>query len=272
MEKKSEISPELSLELKQLSNKDVELWSIAVLIGIVLTIGFVTLIAPNLVWRSGPVRVDSRYLPQLFSGFIVLIALFNIYLFDQRRRLNQMRDRLIRKMMSQENSNAELCDPLTKLFSRSYIELLIPKETARADRDRKSIAFAYVSIDNMKSVVSKFGPVAGDHLLLVFSQLLKGTLRGSDIISRYGNDDFLVLLPDTTEFQAQRAIARLEEAVEKWNRTTDFPYKVQIHAGCCCYHKGHSPDQVISAARHHVGLFHLPTRFEIPTAAVTAVQ
>ena len=272
MDEKLEISPELSLELKQLSNKDVELWSIALLIGLVLTIGFVTLVVPNLMWRSAPVQVNSHFLPQLFSGFIVLIALVNVYLFDQKRRLNQTRDRLLRKLMAQESTHSELCDPLTKLFSRNYLELLIPKETARADRDGKSVAFAFVNIGNMKSVVTKFGSVAGDHLLLVFSQLLKSTLRGSDIVSRYGNDDFLVLLPDTGDAQAQRAISRVQGAVERWNQTTTFPYKVEIQAGWASYSRGMSPEQVISAAKHSVGLLHSSPSVDFSQVLVPAIQ
>ena len=253
MSRQVDASPELTLELKELSSKDVQLWSIAILVGIVLTIGVLTLIAPNLVWRSGPVQVDSRFLPQLFTGFIVLIVLFNVYLFDQRRRLNRTRDRLIRKLMAQDTANTELCDPLTKLFSRHYLELLIPKETARADRDGKSIALVFIVAENMKTVVSKYGTVAGDHLLLVFSQLLKTTLRGSDIISRYSNDDFLVLLPDTSSEQAQRALSRVQDAIERWNQTTTFPYKIEAQFGSATYKRGMAPDEVIASARQSVG-------------------
>jgi diguanylate cyclase (GGDEF)-like protein len=259
MDQRQECTPELALELKDLSSKDVQLWSIAILVGIVLTVGFLTLIAPNLVWRSGPVQVDSRYLPQLFTGFIVLIGLFNLYLLDQKRRLNRTRDRLIRKLMVQETSNNELCDPLTKLFSRHYIDLLIPKETARVDRDGKSISFAFITASNLKSVVTKYGSVAGDHLLLVFSQLLKTTLRGSDIISRYSNEEFLVLLPDTASEQAGTALSRIQRAIERWNDTTVFPYKIEAQFGYAAYERGLSADEVISTARHSVGLtLHLP--------------
>jgi len=254
MQDKAEVSPELSLELKQLSTKDVQLWSIAVLIVVVLTIGFLTLVTPNLMWRSTPVQVDSHYLPQLFLGFIVLIVLFNIYLLDQRRRLNQTRDRLIRKLMAQESSPTELCDPLTKLFSRKYVELLIPKETARADREARSIAFVVVTVSNLKSVIAKFGSVAGDHLLLVFSQLLKTTLRGSDVLSRFTTDEFLVLLPDTDDEQAQRALARVRSAVNQWNESTQFPYKVDFHAGWSSYVRGRVPEAVISDAKNHIRL------------------
>lgn len=272
MDQHSELSPELALELNELSTKDLRLWSIAALVGVVLTVGFITLIAPNLVWRSGPVQVDSRFLPQLFTGFIVLIVLFNIYLMDQRRRLNQTRDRLIRKLMAQDGSNPELCDPLTKLFSRHYLELLIPKETARADRDGKSIAFAVATVSNMKAVVAKFGSVAGDHLLLVVSQLLKSTLRGSDIICRYASEEFLLLLPDTADEQAHRAIGRVKGAFERWNSSTAFPYKVEVQFGLAVYARGVSIDDVIPAARHNVGLMAAIPSIEPYSSTPLAVQ
>jgi diguanylate cyclase (GGDEF)-like protein len=256
--------PELALELKSLSSKDFHLWSITILLGLVLTIGFVALIAPNLVWRSGPLQVDGRFLPQLFFGFIVLIAMFNVYLLDQKRRLSQTRDRLIRKLMASETADSELCDPLTKLFSRNYLELWIPQETARADRDNRSIAFTFVSVNNLKSVIARFGTVAGDHLLMVFAQLLKATLRGSDILSRYGADEFLLVLPDTAEPQAERALTRLQAAVDRWNQTTAFPYKVEIQTGCACYTKGMKAAEVILEARQSVG----PLRPTLETAKV----
>lgn len=267
-----DLSTELSLELKQLSNKDLELWSILVLIGVVVTIGFLTLIAPNLVWRSGPVTVDSHFLPQLFSGFIVLLALFNIYLFDQKRRVNQTRDRLIRKLMAEQSTSSELCDPLTKLFSRSYLDLLIPKEVARADREDKSLGFGYFSIDNSKSVEARFGNVAGEHLLLVFSQVLKSTLRGSDIISRHGQEEFLVLLPGTGDPQTHRAIERVLEAVEVWNHTTAFPYKLEVRAGCSSYSSGSSVEGAIFAAKHNTGILHASCPTGMPSVLVPAIQ
>ena len=272
MEQHSDVSPELALELKELSSRDVQLWSIAALVGLIVTIGFITLVAPNLVWRSGPVQVNSRLLPQLFTGFIVLIVLVNIYLLDQRRRLNQTRDRLIRKLMTQEASNSELCDPLTKLFSRHYLELLIPKETARADRDGKTIAFAMVSVSNVKAVATKFGTVAGDHLLLVASQLLKGTLRGSDIICRYGTDDFLLLLPDTSNIQARRAILRLQGAVERWNSSTTFSYKIEAHFGFSTYSKGMRIDDVILAARQNDGAAAANLQMNMASLEISAVN
>lgn len=270
MDHQSEMSPELGLELKELASRDFQLWSIAALLGVVVAIGFVTLVAPNLIWRSGPVQVDSRLLPQLFSGFIVLIVLFNVYLFDQRRRLDQTRSRLIRKLMAQESSKPELCDPLTKLYSRHYVDLLIPKETARADRDNKPITFIFVTSASMKGAMGKFGNVAGDHLLLVLAQLLRSTLRGSDIVCRYSTEDFMALLPNTALEQAQIAISRIRRAADDWNATTAFPYKLELQVGFASYSKGQSVDEVIFGARHYLGDKSVTTHFESSTEAVLA--
>ena len=111
-----------------------------------------------------------------------------------------------------------------------------------------------INVHLHRNTHSRFGTVAGDHLLLVLSQLLRSTLRGSDIVCRYGNDDFLLMLPDTAETQAQRAMSRVMRAVEKWNETTTFPYKVEIQSGWAAYCRGMAPEQVVASARTSAGV------------------
>ncbi len=233
-----ENSPELSLELQEISSKDLQLWSIAVLVVTVLALGFVALVLPNVMTKSGPVQVNLKFLPQLFSGLLVLIVLFNVYLLDQRHRLNQTRDRLIRKLMKEDSKRNELCDPLTKLFSRPYIDLLIPKEVSRSDRDGCPLTIAFFTIKGIREISAHYGSVTSDHLLMVMSQLLKRTLRGSDLVARNGADDFLAVMPDTSETQAGRAIGRVQMAIGSWNNSTGFEYKLEVNIGFAEYVQG----------------------------------
>lgn len=242
-------SAELSLELQEISSKDLHLWSIAVLVVMVLAIGVVALVLPNLDTRSGPLQVESKLLPQLFSGLLVLIVLFNVYLLDQRRRLNATRNRLIRKLMNESAGRDELCDPLTKAFSRQYIDLLIPKEISRADRERRSLTVAFFTVNSIRVISTRYGSVASDHLLMVLSQLLKGTLRGSDLIARNGTDDFLAVMPDTSEVQAARAIGRVQQAIEGWNDSTRFDYKLEVKIGFAEYVSGANIVDVMAMAK-----------------------
>ena len=242
---------ELEVELRELSSKDGQLWSILTLVAAIVVMGFLALLMPDLLWRTGTLKINVSFLPQLFFGFIVLMALCNLYFLDQRRQLNRTRDRLIRKLIEKENSGSDLCDPLTKQFSKNYLDLLLPKEAARADREGKPIGLSMVSVCNHHEVESKFGEVASDHLLLVITQLLKSTLRGGDIISRHGSDEFLLVLRDTDARQTARVVGRIVQAVETWNCSTSFPYKLVVRAGVACYVRGESLEDVIAASRDY---------------------
>ena len=71
---------EIQQQIQQLSGRDLQLWSIGILVILVLTSGLLAVVLPNLVWAQRMVHVEHLYLPQLFFGLISLILLFNIYL------------------------------------------------------------------------------------------------------------------------------------------------------------------------------------------------
>ena len=76
-------------QLELLGGRDLQLWSIGLLIIVVLAAGFSALILPNMVWKAsiGSLHVQEKYLPQLFYGLISLILLFNAYIILQKRSL-----------------------------------------------------------------------------------------------------------------------------------------------------------------------------------------
>jgi diguanylate cyclase (GGDEF)-like protein len=220
-------SPELDTELRDLGNRDLQLWSMGALVMTVVASGFLGLVAPNLLWKEGAVKVESHYLPQLFTGFIVLVVLFNIYLVNQKRRLNVMRDGLVRRMLltdSGEKSSSR--DHLTGAFNREYALFAIERERKRLDR--APFTALMIDVADFRKVNHRFGSLAGDHLLLVAAQLIRSTFRGSDVVCRFGGDEFVVVMPETTAEQCAPAIARLTQASERWNHTTNFHYSLSF--------------------------------------------
>src|SRR4051812_35728872 len=93
---------EIQAQIQQLSKRDLQLWSIASLVVLVLTGGFLALMAPNLTGGERLLRMGEAYVPQLIFGLICLVVLFNIYLLSQRSNLNSPRRALIGELVLNE--------------------------------------------------------------------------------------------------------------------------------------------------------------------------
>jgi diguanylate cyclase (GGDEF)-like protein len=94
--------------------------------------------------------------------------------------------------------NQSICDALTGLFNRRYMEESLEREFSRASRNKTSLAIVMMDLDHFKRFNDTFGHQAGDTLLRSFGDLLKRNTRGQDIACRYGGEEFALVLTDTT--------------------------------------------------------------------------
>jgi diguanylate cyclase (GGDEF)-like protein len=222
-----ERAEQIQREIQQLSGRDLQLWSIGLLVMLVLAAGMLALIFPNIIWAQHVIHIESAYLPQLFFGLISLILLFNIYLVGQKISLNNTRRALISELVLNERlESLSLIDPLTELLNRRALNELIPREVARANRLGCHLTFMTIDLDGFREINSKFGALEGNLLLRDFGKMLKATFRGGDMIFRQGGDEFLVLMPDTDEEEAQPPLRRLLRAVEHWNASSGKSYEL----------------------------------------------
>jgi len=241
----------LRTQIAKIESRDLHLWSIAALIGVVLTAGFVGLVVPNLVWHSPLLVVaDIHYLPHLLLGFIGVILIFNLYIFEERRKLTWTREELIRQWLRGDAAERlALTDPMTATYNRRFMEEALVKEASRANRTGAHLSLLMIDVDNFRELNSRFGHQRGDLILVEIAKLLKSTMRGSDSIVRYGGDEFLVILPDTDERQARLAVRRLANAVDVWNADSNVPgYRMRLSWGLATYQRGMNLQQVIDLA------------------------
>jgi diguanylate cyclase (GGDEF)-like protein len=239
---------QIQREIQQLSGRDLQLWSIVILIVLVLTAGMLALVLPNVIWAQRVIRIEHVYLPQLFFGLISLILLFNIYLVGQKVALNNTRRALISELVLNERlESLSLIDPLTQLMNRRAMNELIPKEVARANRLSSHLTFLTIDIDGFRAINSKFGTMEGNFLLREFSKLLAITFRGGDIVFRQGGDEFLVVMPDTSEEDTDFPIRRLHRSLEQWNAASGKSYQLSFSWGIAAYSTGSEVEDVLRA-------------------------
>ncbi|MBU1998756.1 MAG: sensor domain-containing diguanylate cyclase [Candidatus Omnitrophota bacterium] len=105
-------------------------------------------------------------------------------------------------------------DGLTKVFIHRYFQQQLSYEIKRSHRYRREVSMAIIDIDDFKTSNDNYGHQQGDLILKEMALLLKANLRDTDILSRYGGDEFTVIMPETDILRAKWAAERLRGVVE----------------------------------------------------------
>ena len=130
-------------------------------------------------------------------------------------------------------------DALTGLANRRAWEELIRREVARADRAQRPLCVALIDLDDFKALNDAQGHLAGDRLLQQAAHAWQRAIRGSDVLTRFGGDEFAVLLPDTEPTRATEALERLRAAT---------PTDVHFSAGLARWQPGDAGDELVARA------------------------
>ncbi len=104
-------------------------------------------------------------------------------------------------------------DGLTGLLNRRAVAERLHGEVRRAQRHRQALAVLAIDLDGLKRINDGYGHEAGDAALRRVSDVLKSVCRASDIVGRWGGDEFLVLAPGDSEEDARRLAERIRAAV-----------------------------------------------------------
>lgn len=107
-----------------------------------------------------------------------------------------------------EARDAALTDPLTGALNRRGFERASEREMARAQRRRTGFAIAYIDLDDFKVLNDTFGHQVGDQALVFLVGLLRRMLRPTDILSRFGGEEFVLMLPETSLVDATGVVKR----------------------------------------------------------------
>lgn len=113
-------------------------------------------------------------------------------------------------------------DELTEFLNFKSILIFLKKEFERSKRHKRDLSIAIIDIDNFKSINDQYGHLVGNDTLKTFSSIMRNNLRGSDIIGRYGGDEFLLIFPESNSEQAGKVLNRISTAVTTTRVTSPF--------------------------------------------------
>ena len=105
-------------------------------------------------------------------------------------------------------------DQLTGIWNRRFLLELGDKEISRLKRSRRGMSVIIADIDRFKSINDTFGHANGDAVLKSFAETVRGCLRTSDIFSRYGGEEFVILLPETSPESAAEIAGRIRAKIQ----------------------------------------------------------
>jgi diguanylate cyclase (GGDEF)-like protein len=107
-----------------------------------------------------------------------------------------------------------MTDSLTGVYNRRTLFELGEKELSRSRRTGSSLSLIILDLDHFKRINDKYGHLGGDAILLRFVEVVRGCLRQSDVLTRYGGEEFCILLPDVGVAGAKVVAERIRSTIE----------------------------------------------------------
>ena len=143
-----------------------------------------------------------------------------------------------KKRMIATLNHLSTTDGLTGLLNRRALNDTLKREIDRATRYNTNLSLVLCDIDKFKHINDSFGHTAGDRALLSVAMALQKSLRKADIVGRYGGDEFMIILPETSLAGAKRIAEKIRRTVEgldleiPWNKQVRVTLSMGV-ASCC---------------------------------------
>ena len=240
----------VSQQLSRLEKRDWELWAIVSIAGILVSVSLLAILFHAAFLNSDGIHFELTISRPLAIGLFVLLALLNTYLVTKRFEVRRLREQLISTtLQNQIIEQQSFTDPLTEIYNRRSLDRIAGQFISQAKRRRTPLTLLMVDADSFKQVNTRFGHLTGDFVLAEIAGILRISIRGSDAVVRYGGDEFLILLSDTTSSGAEKVLERISEKLGEWNAAGHLGnFRISLSIGTAEWQDGKTLDQMLDAA------------------------
>jgi diguanylate cyclase (GGDEF)-like protein len=160
-----------------------------------------------------------------------------------------------------DKASKSITDPLTGLFNRAHFEDYMSTEENRiiqlpTESDHRNLSVIMGDIDHFKKINDKYGHPAGDYVIKNVAQIFVKTFRKTDIVCRYGGEEFLVILPASDHIGARVAAEKVRAAIESFKfdfQGTIIPVTISLGVAQLLVDQEHGKDAI---ARADTALYH----------------
>jgi len=230
----------VSDNVRSIERREWQLWFLALVLILILstiTIGTYFFLLDEAYQNFNLVRTMAN---RALGGLCVLIFLFCAYVVNTRRILGKMRDTL---------EYQAIRDNLTDLYNRRYFKDRLDQEVIRAGQNKYLMAILICDIDHFKSINDSWGHQVGDEMLKGVAQVIKEATRGMDLVARWGGDEIVVALANTTREGVSIATERIRKGVRRVGEKALIDLDLSIGVALFPEHGTHSDDLLRLADR-----------------------
>ncbi len=127
-----------------------------------------------------------------------------------------------------------IIDHLTGMYNRHFFNEVIEREFARLKKNGEAVSFIMIDMDHLKQINDTLGHLTGDKILVESANLIRNSVRKSDLVFRFGGDEFMVLMMNTSCGKSARVARRLGEETVRWNNNNaqKFGCVISFSLGC----------------------------------------
>ncbi len=204
--------------------------------------------------RTGGLSWGQSIVGPLLYGLFALVVLLDLYLAQKEAIVQGLEQEAVKQKIEAElNRELALLDPVTELYNRRYLRVLLQRELNRVQRYNLPLSMMLADITGFRRVNESLGHTGGDVVLRQIAYIFRNQTRNSDIIVRFGGDEFLLVLPDTEDEGAYILTDRLKQGLRDWSaRSGMTEFGLRFAIGVVRYTPERRLDEILELAEQRM--------------------